>query len=94
MRLQLELDEAQENFVVLALMAAATEAWNASVSGDVDADEHTDECRAFWDEQLRVAESVLGQFSAQVMDSWRHMLGHSFDDDDDELDEPAAGASG
>jgi hypothetical protein len=82
LKIMLELDADQENFVVLALMDAATQAWNTAIDGDLE-DGHSDECKEFWRKQLAIAESVLGQFSAQVMDSWRHMLSHPYDADDE-----------
>lgn len=95
LKIQLELDEAQENFLVLAVMDAATTAWHNAVAGEVDGETHTEDCKTFWQEQLAAAEGVLGQFSAEVMSSWRHMLSHygpadppSDEDPFDFVDEP------
>lgn len=86
MKLILEMSDEQEEFVVNALTMAATTAWRAAMSADMDPEpcpEHPDgECANFWRTELDSAEAVLAQFPSGVLKAWRESLAEVDDDEE------------
>jgi hypothetical protein len=83
MRLVLDLDEDQEEFLCFAVATAASAAWEASVAIDLEPCDHEDheDCGVGARRDLAAAEAVLAQLPGGALRRWREMLSETGDDD-------------
>ena len=79
MKLILDLDENQEQFLYVAIATAADAAWNASIDIDLS---HEEDHTGPWTLDLAAAEAILAQLPNGALRLWREHLHDNGEDEE------------